>query len=167
MATGRVLGVRETLRDLRRLEPEIYKATMKAAKQAAKPMQQAAQAAIPSGPPLSGFDHQGRTGWSGKSRRVAVKWGGRKRGNTWPLLSLRLTNAAGEIFDMAGKGNGGDSRQGQALIENLTGRYTRPSRAMWPAAEAHTDDVTREIDRTIDRALVAYNAKLRMPMGVI
>ena len=157
----RVRGVQETLRDLRTLEPTLYKATMRTIKRAAKPLQSAAQGALPASAPLSGFAHGGRTGWSRSAARVSVNTGGRKSGGTWTLVKVRLNGAAGSLFDMAGRGSSGDTPQGAALVENLTSRYGAASRAMWPAAEHQLPTVQRQVVAAIDDATSAMNVKLK------
>lgn len=157
----RVRGVQETLRDLRQLQPAVYKETMRNIRKAAKPLQAEAQGRTPTGPPLSGFDHQGRTGWSKRNARVSVNTGGRRSRGMWTLVKIRMNGAAGALFDMAGRGGSGSSPQGAALVDNLNARYRAASRAMWPAAEAKLDLVQRNVSDAIGDAERAMNTQLR------
>lgn len=166
---AQVYGVRDTMRDLRRLEPEIYKQTMREIKQAAKPLQVAAQANIPTDPPLSGMGHQGRTGWSKKNARVSINTGGRSRkkagGYEWTLIKVRLNGASGGIFDMAGRASAGSTPQGQNLVAVLTSRFGGASRAMWPAAQAKLDTVQGEVIDAVRKASLYLNRELQTNDG--
>lgn len=164
-----VIGVRETLRELRKVEPEIYKQTIREIKQAAKPLQAEAQSRIPSDPPLSGMAHKGRTGWSRRNARVGVNTGGRakktSRGSEWTLVKIRLNGAAGGIFDMGGRASAGSTPQGKNLIAVLTSRDGSASRAMWPAAEAKLPDVQEQVKDAIRKASAVMNRRLAENTG--
>jgi len=149
------------MRDLRRIEPEIYKQSMREIKAAVKPLQAEAQSRVPTDPPLSGMAHSGRTGWSKRNARVGINTGGRYSKGGWILVKIRMNGAAGSLFDMAGRGSAGSTPQGQAMIAGLNARYRAASRAIWPAAEAKLDKVQRDVIKAVDRAALVMNTKLK------
>lgn len=147
--------------DLRKLQPTIYKATLKEIRHAAKPLQQEAQSRVPGDPPLSGMGHGGRTGWSRKGTRVSTRTGGKSQRNGWTLVKIQMNGAAGSLFDIVGRGSNGKTPQGAALIDGLNARFRQASRAMWPAAEAKLDYVQRNVVQAIDKASATMNLTLK------
>jgi hypothetical protein len=145
-----VYGVRETLAALREAEPKLKTACLKSMRTAAQPMVDAINAYVPTAPPLSGFGHNGRTGW-GKAKPFRAKTGGRynRSSNTWPLLQIRNDSAPVAIFDMAANGQLGDS---------LTGRYGSASRAAWRADS--------EVGRKAQAAILAAVEKASREVNV-
>lgn len=85
-------------------------------------------------PAVAMSDMAGRAS-SGKSGTTSVRYPYRKRN--------------GEIVMRRHRVNG----QGKAMIERLTSLYGRASRFGWPALENQIDDVSREIDRIIQKYL--------------
>jgi hypothetical protein len=162
VAVVQVRGVRETLRDLKDVEPVIYRETMKNIRKAAAPLAKATQQLVPTGPPLSGMGNPGRFQWTARGSKVAVRTGGSNRRRTsWILVKTQMTGAPGALFDIAGRGSGGITPSGQALIANLNARYRNASRAMWPAAEQNLDLVQRNVIDAIDTATARMNLRLK------
>ena len=154
-----VKGLKETLNELRKVEPTLRKELTREIKGQAKPLVDAARALVPSSPPLSGMTH-GKFAWTTKAKsQIGIKMGGRSRGKQFTILSLRQNNGVGQIFDMAGK-KGGSTEQGQAFIANLERRFGAPSRSMWPAAEKMLPEIAQELTATIDDALGDINKRL-------
>lgn len=152
-----VTGARETLREIKTLDIELRRQTWKSMRSASKPMLNAARGLVPASPPMRNWRTveatRGRTrggagwpAWDAPSKGVKVKIGGRARRNdrTWPLLRLTQADAAGAIYDMAGRKSSGNGPQGVAFINNLN-RIRSASRSIWPAAEQHSDDVQRGV----------------------
>lgn len=147
-----VYGVRETLAALKAAEPKLRLAAMAKMRSAAKPMVDQINAAVPSGPPLSGFDHQGRTGW-GKAKKFRAKVGGRARRDrdTWPLVEIRNDSGPVQIFDMANAGQLGSA---------LTSRYGPASRAAWRVSEELAAETERAVLDAIEKASAQVNREL-------
>ena len=158
-----VNGLADTLRTLRRVDPELRKTTIKRMKVAAKPMQAEAKKLFPSASPLSGWGTW-RGGYDGATvkRNVKVSFKGSKARNsdTIPLLTLRQTSAAGVIFDIAGRKSSGNSPSGRAMIARLD-RFAPASRVMWPTAERHMPEVVRGVRSAIDDMSRQINEELR------
>ena len=160
--TPSVYGVRETLAELRAISPELQKECQANIKAAARPLQEAVAGRIPSGPPLSGFNHKGRTGWTTGGRRVRTKLGGRKRkgANEWPLLSVIVSGSAASIYDMAGRGSSSN------LSQQLGSRHGSASRAAWPGAEASLQAVQASVVQAVDATMRKANQQLvQRPAG--
>jgi hypothetical protein len=155
-----VYGVQEAIKALKEIEPKLYRQALKDVKGAAEPLRAATQSAMPGGPPLSGMDHAGRTGWNARNAsRVAVKYGGRRKldKDVWPLLGITMSGAAGSIWDMAGRGSAGITASGRALIGALPGS---PSRTLWPTVEAKVGTVEGAIKKALDTVAAQTNRTL-------
>ena len=161
--TAQVFGVRETMNELRKVDRATYTASVNGAKRAAEPLRSAVAASIPEGPPLSGFAHNGRTGWGKRgARSVTTKYGGRAKRDreSWPLLRVALTGAAASIWDMAGRGSSGATASGAALISSLGGS---PSRGAWPAAERVLPTIQADVAAAVQ--LMEREASARLSKG--
>lgn len=158
-----VNGLADTLRTLRRVDPELRKTTIKRMKLAAKPMQAEAKKLFPDASPLSGWGNW-RGGYDGRNvkRNVKVSFKGSKarNSNVIPLLTLRQTSAAGAIFDIAGRKSSGNSPSGRAMIARLD-RFAPASRVMWPTAERHMPEVAQGVRSAIDDMSAIINQELR------
>ena len=158
-----VNGLADTLKVLRRIDPELRKTTVRRMKLAAKPMQAEAKKLFPDASPLSGWGNW-RGGYDGRTvkRNVKVAFKGSKARNsdTIPLLTLRQTSAAGVIFDIAGRKSSGNSPSGRAMIARLD-RFAPASRVMWPTAERHMPEVVQGVRSAIDDMSEIINQELR------
>jgi len=160
--TEAVYGVRETLAELRTLDRKAQLAAVREMKSAAQPLANKIASYLPHEPPLSGFDHLGRTGWNRSDVwQVKVKYGGRKRKNKdeWPLVSLRLEAAPTVIFDMAGR------KSSNLLASKLSARWGSASRAAWRPAEALFRETAAAIEEAIEKASKEINANLVKKSG--
>jgi hypothetical protein len=152
----KVYGVRETMNELRKVSPALYRETMKQMKSAAAPMVSAVKGSMPAGAPLSGMEHKGRTGWS--TPKVSVRYGGRapRFGNTEtiPLLRIRVDGVAPVMADMAANGQ---TTAGLAMVAALGGS---PSRYAWPGAESQQGRVTAEVLQACENVMRETNQHL-------
>lgn len=152
-----VEGVKQTLRMLRSIDPELRKQFNKDARQVVKPLMDDAKQRY-TRVPLSGFNRKwkeitprtiGRYR-SGVSFRVNTS---DKRGAVFTVLQR---NAAASVFDMAGR-NGTNP-----LSRSLERAGWGPaSRVMWPAAETKGDqaiaellDLVEQVANRLDRQAV-------------
>lgn len=160
-----IVGVQETLNELRTTEPELYKQARKDMISTIRPMTEAIKGHIRGeviGNLPSGFN-RGRLGQSLRSVRVNARISARKRKGLSTLASVRTTSAAIEIADMAGRKNpSGRSPSGAALIEFLNFRFKRPSRFIWPVAEEYIDEVTVGLKRSIAKYSADANQRLEI-----
>lgn len=134
-------GVKDTLRMLRRVDPELRKQFNKDARQVVKPLMDDAKQRY-TRVPLSGFNRRwkditprpiGRYR-SGVSFRVNTS---DKRGAVFTVLQR---NAAASVFDMAG-------RKGPNQLSRSLERagWGTASRVMWPAAETKGEQAVAEL----------------------
>ena len=148
-----VIGVKETIKELRQLDPELRKEFNRNAKNVAKPVIDRAKSSYPA-QYLSGMARM----WSQRTRQlfpysqrdaqkgVVFKINTGKRATA--VLTIIQKNPAAAIIDMAGK-RGGSSPQGQRFISALFGS---PSRVMWPAYESSETEVQRAMMELVEDA---------------
>ena len=170
---AQVVGLKETLRDLNKLDKELSKEIRKDIRKTVQPLADAINAARPDGALLSGMEHNGRTAWKNK-RPVAVKLDTRKPKRYVDRPGRTVTNvvrvttkdAPTAIVDMAGRAGGSQSRAPQArqrpnFASALTSRLGPPSRFMWPQAENMVGDIQRQMEPIIKRVEDAMNRDLK------
>ena len=157
MADVSVYGVRETLAELREMDKAVFFEAIKEIKKAARPLAQQLEQNIPSDPPLSGMARGTRYPWSSKARKVEVKYGGRKdrTKDEWPLLKLQLKDAAGAIYDMAGK-----NTKSQFTAALSARANAGPSRAMWRVEDTVKRETVEAVKDAIARASKQVNQEL-------
>jgi hypothetical protein len=169
---AQVVGLKETLRDLNKLDKELSKEIRKDIRKVVQPLADAITASVPAQAPLSGMAHSGRTGWQNR-KKVAVKLDTRKPRRYLNRPGRTITNvvrvttkdAPTAITDMAGKAGGGASRAPQSrrrpnFSRALTARLGPPSRFMWATAEDKIQDVQKEMDPIIKRVERIMNRDL-------
>jgi hypothetical protein len=148
-----VIGVKETIKELRQIDPELRKEFNRNAKNVAQPVIDRAKSSYPA-QYLSGMARM----WSQRNRQlfpysqrdaqkgVVFKINTGKRATA--VLTIIQKNPAAAIIDMAGK-RGGSSPQGQRFISALFGS---PSRVMWPAYESSETEVQRAMMELVEDA---------------
>lgn len=181
------LGVKEALRTMQQIEPEMYKQLRKDIRSITAPAVSAVKSAVPTVAPLSGMNHNGRTAWNGVNVTTNITPGQRSRAfgsTTANLVAISSTGKNGQygfnIADMAGRGSGRGSRpknitrpyqrngrtvqhrlngQGQAMIRNL-GRPA--SRYVYPAIEGQLPAIIGAVAQSIQTACESINRKLEI-----
>ena len=169
---AQVVGLKETLRDLNKLDKELSKEIRKDIRKVVQPLADAITASVPAGAPLSGMAHSGRTGWQNR-KKVAVKLDTRKPRRYVDRPGRTVTNvvrvttkdAPTAIVDMAGKAGGGASRAPQSrrrpnFSRALTARLGDPSRFMWRTAENQIDEIQKDMKPIIERVERIMNKSL-------
>ena len=172
--TIQVQGLKETLRDLQKIEPELRKQINRDIRKTVKPVADFINSNIPAGPPLSGMAHNGRTGW-GRRRPVVVKLDARKPrryidkpGRTvTSVVRITTKDAPTAIVDMAGKAGGTTSRAPQARqrpnFDNaLTTRLGAASRFMYRDTENQIELVSEELVKIIKDVENTINKDLKV-----
>jgi hypothetical protein len=154
-----IYGVASTLKKLKELDEGLYKEARKQLYEDIKPMMAEIKSNIPTagpmsinGTPMSGFQHSGKK--SGWKRPVVIQRQiiSRRKSGQHPLVRIKVKNAnnggAVSIADMAGRGSSGSTKQGQALIRNLS---QKPSRFVWPAVMKKKASIEASLLKTIQR----------------
>jgi len=168
--TVQINGVKETIRDLGKIDPELRKQFIRDAKKVARPIVELARAKYPD-KYLSGmgrkWESRGRLlfpySQQKAQRGVQAKASSAKK-KTY-LLAVVQKDPAASIVDMAGKRtaqrSGPGSSRGERFVYNLFGGFGKPSRVMWPAAEARQSQTEREISELVDAVQVRIGAEMR------
>ena len=158
-ASFTVVGIKDTLRELQKLEPDLAKEIKRDFKQIVDPIVKDARVQIVR-LPLSGFGRKWRDGrltpWSQNavSKSIIARFSNRKRGNSLAVFSVTMKSPIGTVFDMAGRSNA--NRLGQALST----LYGAPSRLMWPTYEKHAEQVNDNLRKLTDKLTDAANRRL-------
>jgi len=154
-------GFRETLRELRDIEPRFFRQAVDDIKVDIQPVVEAVKAAIPSTAPLRGFEHRGRTGWNNVKKvrsRVSTRRPQGLQGTN--LISIRAESAAVSIADIVGKSRKPTkTAQGEVLIAALN-RRGKPSRYVWPAALKEYPRIENSLRKTLDKISEQANKNL-------
>lgn len=167
--TMQVQGIKETLRELNKIDKEARRQITKDFKKIGAPVVSEIKANIPRNPPLSGW---GRT-WTTNSGYEMLPWDGQKaakyvdtkvsakrpreyRGVVRDLavVAIRWRGAVNTMFDMSREAN---SPQGSVMVDALNDRFGNASRLMYPSYEKHADKVEREIKIQIDQVMRMVN----------
>ena len=160
-----VTGVKETLRELSKIEPDLRKEIVSDFKQIVKPVVDEARGNLPAAPPLSGFARSWKGGaifpWTttvvAKSIVAAVDT--RRRGNALAVLKVVMKSPAGTVADMAGK-RGGTTPRGVQMIAALQKRYRQASRFMWPAYDRQSANIEDELVKVVEKVADATSRRL-------
>ena len=163
-ASIQVVGVKDTLRELGKIEPELKKQITKDVKTILRPVVDEAKRAMPQ-MPLSGFARPWKRGvlfpyeQATVQRSISARLNTRKRGNALAVIAVVMKSPAGTIFDMAGR-KGGKTPQGKAMIQALEHRFGRASRGMWPAYERNATAVNKAMEDVVGVIVEATNRRL-------
>jgi hypothetical protein len=164
-----VLGLKEALKELNRIDPKLRREITRDFKQIVKPVITRAEALLPSGAPLSGMARS----WKGKSGADIMSWmDTRVKKNLKPFTSgkqvrdsfagyrqnlgvfgVRWAGPQATIFDMAAEGQ---------LSENLTAKYGQPSRVIYRAYNAAYQDVNRQVTELVNKVMKQTNNAMRI-----
>lgn len=176
-SSTQIRNLDKALRKLKEINPKLEREAKKRLRGDVKPIVDSARGTIPSAAPLSrwvapkgGGTFDGKIVRSGSKRlpvwesgparrRIGATVARKKRrgyDGRMLLVAVRQNDAAGAVFDIAGRKN-----PGSQFARNLeSAGYGTPSRGMWPAAENHKDAVrdsikasVREVERQINREL--------------
>jgi len=165
MQSIKATGVKETLAELKRLDPELLKQMRKDIKN--EPGLTSAVSAIKSNippiSPLSGMVHNGRTAY--KRARVSTSFKPSVRLDRVNQRSIVTINTAPpkdgigfQIIDMVGRGNRRSSRKALGMQQQLGGL---PSRYVYKAIEGKEATLSGAVVSIINRYSEKVNVRLR------
>jgi hypothetical protein len=155
----RIEGVKQTIAELRRLDPEIRKAFNKNAKEIARPAIIVAQnrykaLQFPSGT-YRKWEQGGREIFplnpNKASRAVMVKVSGRKKGGA--AIAIVNSYAGAGVFEFARNGNLGAA---------FNAKNGAPARVMWPVVSSQENAIAAEMARLIDDVSRMINEELHL-----
>jgi hypothetical protein len=151
-----IIGLKETLKELNRIEPELRKDFNKRGRDILTPIVNDAKTNIPT-LPLSGFARSWRKGeitpWDQSKVRRSIATKIDTRRNAVAVLKVTMKSAAGSVFDMAGR------RRANPLATQLN-RYGLASRVMWAAYNRHQDTIEKGIQELANDLTEAVNRRL-------
>lgn len=177
-----VHGIKPVLQTLQQLERQTYNQIVKDLKNSTEPLRVAVANDFPDKPWKSStgvinWTKYGRTKrgrkppdaagasfpiWDSKKvkKGVQVKVGGRKvrRTNSYPILRVVQSNAAGAIWDLA-KNQQGQGQVGKQFVRNLNATG-KPSRVMWKSVPKYLPLVEKQIDKIIDDIGKRFTAQI-------
>jgi len=145
-----MVGLKDTLKTLNKLDPALRRGITKEYKSIVAPVVDEAKARIPN-MPLSGWQRSWTTKsgfkmlpWDSNKASKQVKAGvsGKKvrefqgRTSNLAVFFIRWSGMVDTVFDISSKGNMG---------RNLGAKWGRPSRVMWPAYEKHKNEVEANV----------------------
>jgi hypothetical protein len=154
-----VVGVKEAMRDLQKLEPDLAKEIKRDFKQIVDPIVKDARTQIVARP-LSGFARSWKQGrifpWDQQavSKSIIARFSNRRRGNSLAVFSVTMKSPAGTIFDMAGR------KSANRLATALDQLYGRASRLMWPTYQRNADAVNENLAQLVDKITDETNRRL-------
>jgi hypothetical protein len=146
--TSKITGVKETIKALRRIDPELRKEFNAKYKDAVSPMTNAAKAIYDD----QRFPSGTKRTWAPGGRKIfpltaaKAKTGVRPKINTsyrgGTALYVMQANPAAAVFDIAGRSTG--------LGAAFSAKFGRdPSRVMWPVAERHEKQVKKNVEELV------------------
>lgn len=178
-----VTGMRETLRALRQLDPELRKQTVKEIRTVARGIATEAKGLLPKQPPMSGWQTQPSTRgaykngqlqpmvrggrgwmpWANPQRLVKVDIGrqrGQARRNEWTVARIVSLSPAAQVFEFAGRGTPRNySPTRDQFIRNLD-RYGQPGRSLWTAVDRNAPAAQRAIIAALRNAEATINRQI-------
>jgi len=163
MATEiKVLGIKETLKTLNKLRPDLRRGFLKEYKQITKPVVDQAKAMTPNAAPLSGmersFKRLGKWDSGLVKKGIIAKIDTRKStGDTVGAMYVVSKTGYGMMFDMAGKKKSAGESPFVAALQNF---YGGPSRSMWPAWNNNQTTVEALVVDMVERIQVATAKEL-------
>lgn len=164
-----VYGLKDTMKALRSISPDVAKQFTKEIREAISPVQTLARTKVPARP-MRNWDDRGtgvwstRLGWNATKVRqgITINQGGRGRRGSGVSVGWKVMNknAAGAVFEIAGRKSSGSTRAGVAFRSNLTLNGGRPSRLIWQAWDELGGDqhITPKVVEIADRASATAQA---------
>lgn len=155
-------GVRDVMRLLDKIQPQVTKDAKKRLRVAARPLVEKSRIYIPDRP-LSHWRswQDGRLDWdAAKVRRgISAATPKARPGRVVQLLILKQRSGPGAIYERAGKKPGNLTPSGRAFIAGLD-RIHRPGRAIWRAVDGSHPEIERAIRDGINDMIAAFNSEV-------
>jgi hypothetical protein len=152
-ASTEIVGLKQTLKDLNKLNPAFRRQLTRDFAQVAQPVVNDAKSKVPT-MPLSGWKYA----WTTKSGATLLPWDSNKaskkikagisakkvgsfqgRATNTSVFFIRWSGAIETIYDMARNGR---------MANSLRTKHGQASRALWPAYERHETEVQRGVQET-------------------
>ena len=166
-ASVTIVGIKETLRELQKIEPALAKQIKADYKKVVATLVADIKSTIQPAP-LSGFrrnwtDERGRKigPWDQQAviKSIVPKFSNRRRGSL-AVFSVVMKSPFGAVADMAGRANDPKTNQGVVMIRALSSKFGKPSRGMWPAYERNKNQIDDELKVIVQIITDAANRRL-------
>jgi hypothetical protein len=162
-----IVGIKEALRELQKMKPELAKEIKKEYKSIVKVLVDDIKSTIQERP-LSGFarawEYKGRQigPWdqSAVIKSIVPRFSNRKKGNSLAVFSVTMKSPFGAVADMAGRKNAPETAWGAFMIRALSSKFGKPSRGMWPAYERNSAEINNNLEKVVDKIIDATNRRL-------
>lgn len=161
--TIEVVGVKEALRALNKIDKVARRQLTKDYKEIVAPVLNTARILTPDDAPLSGMGYR----WNPGNRGDVFPWDDAKSDKAMkPFVSgkkprqfggftshlatfgIRWSAPGATTVELSGTGNV-PTAKGRQMVQDLTNRYGQPGRFLWKAYERHADQVLENVDRLI------------------
>lgn len=171
-----VVGVRDALRELNKINPALRRQITRDFKEIVKPVIGEAQASLPTDAPLSGMAYSWRTksGWqifpynAGELRRSVVAKINTRRPRPSVIgneivgaFRIMFQAPAAQSIDMAGRRGTVKTARGAAMVRGLEAKFGGASRFMWPSYERRQGEVQGEMLRLVERIMQSVNQSVQ------
>ena len=166
MASVKITGIKETMSELKKLDPELLKQMRRDIK--TEPGLVNAMSAIkskaPAISPLRGMIHNGRTAYARPRVATSFKPSVRlDRANQRSIITINTTPPKGaigfQIIDMVGRGSRRNSGKARGMQQGLGGK---PSRYVWKAIEGKESSLSGAVLSIITKYSNQANVRLRV-----
>lgn len=155
-----VVGVRDALATLRKVDPKLRSQATRELKAAGSSLLEPAKRNYPMTAPLSGWKPSGRLGYTGSKvqRGVQIRVGGRtpKGSNTAPVITIVQANAGGALFDIAGLRN----RSGRFVRALESAGHGKAQRGLWAARDDIYERSGEALREALDKVVQDANRAL-------
>lgn len=174
-ASIEVIGVKDALRELGKIDKEARKQLTRDYKEIVAPAVNTAKSMTPSSPPLSGMKYN----WRGKSGQQLMPWSDQQSDKAIkPFISgkkpkafsgftsnlatfgIRWTSPNATIVEMSGRGSV-PTEKGAQMVRSLSARYGQPGRFLWKAFLQHQSDVEQGMENLVKDLMRQVNERLR------
>ena len=175
-ASVEVVGLKSALKELNKTQPALRREIGKDIKKAAEPILAAIRQLSPESAPLSGMNHQKRTGWKGgQDKNIVLKVdtrNARKRNAATGAVfesvgTIKVIAKGGPLImaDMAGRAGGNKSKNAfrarpnfHSALDGAIGRGA--SRFMWAGATENIDLFQKELEPIVARVMDAVGRNI-------
>jgi len=171
-------GAAATIRVLGQIDPELRKQAIKEIKSAGDAIVLEARSLVPAVKPLTNW-YNWKGGWnSNKVRRgikVAYRGSAQRDRNTIDLLTIRQSDPAGAIFELAGFRDGAKGTNKSVVYEQAGTEFikqlrrgqrdgatwmSKARRTLWPAIARKRADMEEAIRAAVDNVVKITNRKM-------
>ena len=171
--TMQVTGVKETLREIGKIDKSLRRQITKDFKAIGMPVVTEAKNNVPKEPPITGWGRKWQTAsgfqmlpWQSYNAaklvdtQVSSKRPREYRGVVRDLavVAIRWRGTVNTLFDTA---RDWETPQGENMIKGLNDKHGKASRIMWPAYEKNADKVENEIQQKVREVMAIVNRQVQ------